>query len=110
MLHSKSAAATSAAINLLHTISCLSSRRLNEKWRSETAVDVRIILKEALLKLATSVILCHNHPSGNIRPSGNDDSFTKHFNDAAKLMNITLLDHIIVTSDNYYSYADEGRI
>ena len=97
-----------AYLNRANKLIC--STQISKGGISETAVDVRIILKEALLKLATSVILCHNHPSGNIRPSGNDDSFTKHFNDAAKLMNITLLDHIIVTSDNYYSYADEGRI
>lgn len=88
----------------------IAAKQISKGGISETSVDVRIILKEALIRLASSVILCHNHPSGNIRPSDSDDLFTKRFKDAAQLMNISVLDHIIVANDSYYSYADESRI
>lgn len=77
---------------------------------ASTQVDIRCILREALLKRATSIILCHNHPSGNIHPSGDDDRLTQSLYQAAKVMNIRMLDHVIVTDGAYYSYADEGRI
>ena len=77
---------------------------------ASTQVDIRCILREALMKRATSLILCHNHPSGNIHPSGDDDRLTQSLFQAAKTMNIRMLDHVIVTDGAYYSYADEGRI
>lgn len=88
----------------------IKSKQISKGGVSETAVDTRIILKEAVMELASGIILCHNHPSGNIRPSGNDDSFTKRFKDAAKLLDIALLDHIIIAENDYFSYADDGRI
>jgi DNA repair protein RadC len=54
--------------------------------------------------------LCHNHPSGNCNPSSQDNSTTKKIKDACTIMDITVLDHLIITSENYYSYADEGKI
>jgi DNA repair protein RadC len=72
--------------------------------------DIRLILKPAIEKLASSIILCHNHPSGNHRPSENDISITQKAKEAAKFMDITVLDHIIVCEKNYYSFADEGVI
>ena len=54
--------------------------------------------------------LCHNHPSGSLRPSREDDCLTEHLDKAAKIMNIRLIDHVILTDGKYYSYADEGRI
>jgi DNA repair protein radc len=77
---------------------------------AETAVDVRIILKDALQRLATGLILVHNHPSGNNRPSAADDAFTRKMKEAAKLVDIRVLDHIIIGQDCYFSYADEGKI
>lgn len=77
---------------------------------SETAVDIRIILKDAIEHLASAIILCHNHPSGNNRPSTADDAFTKKVKEAARLMDIRVLDHLIVCDDCYFSYADEGKI
>ena len=77
---------------------------------SATAVDVRCILREALLKRASAIVLCHNHPSGNIRPSKEDDFLTKHVAQASGCMDIRLVDHIILTDGAFYSYADEGRI
>ena len=77
---------------------------------SETAVDVRIILKEALLNNATMIVLCHNHPSGSLRPSKDDDRLTERVKMACETMRISFLDHIIVTDGAYYSYRDEGRL
>lgn len=77
---------------------------------SATAVDVRCILREALIKRASAIVLCHNHPSGNIRPSKEDDLLTRHVAQASECMDIRLVDHIILTDGAFYSYADEGRI
>ncbi|MBQ8443337.1 MAG: DNA repair protein RadC [Bacteroides sp.] len=75
-----------------------------------TAVDVRCVLREALLKRASAIALCHNHPSGSIRPSREDDRLTQQVNQASQCMNIRLVDHVILTDGAFYSYADEGRI
>ena len=75
-----------------------------------TAVDVRCILREALLKRAPAIALCHNHPSGSIRPSREDDRLTEQLFRACQTMNIRLVDHVILTDGRFYSYLDEGRI
>jgi DNA repair protein RadC len=85
-------------------------QKISQGGLSGTVTDVRIILKTALEKLASSVILCHNHPSGNPTPSDADISITQKVKESGKLMDISLLDHIIVTDGNYYSFADEGLI
>ncbi len=73
------------------------------------AFDVRIALKEALLSNAAAIVLVHNHPSGNTRPSREDDKITKVLNDSAKLMSINLMDHVII-GNGYYSYQEEGKL
>lgn len=75
-----------------------------------TVVDIRMIMKEAIDNLASAMILCHNHPSGNARPSGNDDRITKQLKEAGNLMDIRLFDHVIVCDHSYYSYTDEGKL
>ena len=75
-----------------------------------TVADVRVMMREALLKRATAIAVCHNHPSGNIKPSSNDDALTANISGACKVMNIRLLDHIVITDGAYYSYNDEGRL
>ncbi len=75
-----------------------------------TVVDARILFAGALTARATGIILCHNHPSGKIYPSVQDDNLTRKLVDGAKLLDMQILDHIILTSDNYFSYADEGRL
>jgi DNA repair protein RadC len=75
-----------------------------------TIVDVRIVLGTALKAAATSIILAHNHPSGNLHPSQEDFNLTKRIKEAAKFMDITVIDHLILTDENYYSFADEGQI
>lgn len=77
---------------------------------SGTIIDVRIILKMALDKLACSIILCHNHPSGNLMPSEADKEITKKIKEAGKHMDIPVLDHLIIANDAYFSFADEGLI
>lgn len=75
-----------------------------------TAVDLRIVLREALLHHATGIALVHNHPSGTSRPSGDDDRLTSRLAEAAKIMEIRLLDHLVICDGSYYSYADEGKL
>ena len=84
--------------------------RLSHGGLSETAVDVRIVMREAILAGATMLTLCHNHPSGNCRPSGDDDRLTQKIRKACETMRIYMADHIIVTDGCYYSYAEEGRL
>lgn len=84
--------------------------RISRGGLASTQVDVRCILREALLKRATAFVLCHNHPSGNRTPSTDDDRLTQSVAVASKTMNIRLLDHLIVTDGGYYSYADEDRL
>ncbi len=75
-----------------------------------TVVDLRLVLREALLGHAVAIALCHNHPSGNPRPSREDDELTQRLAKAAATMDIRLIDHIVLTDGNYYSYSDEGRL
>lgn len=84
--------------------------RLSHGGLSETAVDVRIVMREVILAGATVLTLCHNHPSGNCRPSGDDDRLTQKIRKACETMRIYMADHIIVTDGCYYSYAEEGRL
>ena len=84
--------------------------RISTGGLNATAVDVRCILREALLKRASAIALCHNHPSGSVRPSREDDRLTQQVNQASQCMNIRLVDHVILTDGAFYSYADEGRI
>ena len=75
-----------------------------------TTVDIRYVLREALLKRATGLVLCHNHPSGSLKPSTEDDKLTRSMVSACGVMNIRFLDHIIFTDRRFFSYKDEGRL
>ena len=77
---------------------------------SGTVVDTKIILKNAIEKLASSVVLCHNHPSGNKNPSNEDIAITSKLKTAFEAVDIFLLDHVIVSNNSFYSFADEGII
>ena len=85
-------------------------KRISVGGISQTIVDIRIVLKEALLCNAVAIAICHNHPSGNVRPSLADDQLTEKLSNAYKTMDIRLLDHVIVADDSFYSYSDEGRM
>lgn len=73
-----------------------------------TVVDPRIVAKYAISSLATGVILCHNHPSGNLNPSNADKQLTQKIKDGLKILDINLFDHLIITENSYTSFADEG--
>jgi DNA repair protein RadC len=77
---------------------------------TNTFADPRVIFKEALELNATHIILCHNHPSGNLQPSTSDINITKKIKEAGRLLDITVLDHIIVSEAGYCSMAEEGFI
>jgi DNA repair protein RadC len=75
-----------------------------------TIVDVRLVAKYAVESLASGIILAHNHPSGNLNPSNADIEITQKVKNALKLLDVILLDHIILTDKNYYSFLDEGKL
>ena len=83
--------------------------RISHGGITETAVDIRIIIKEAVLANATILAVCHNHPSGNLSPSSQDDHLTKDIKRACELMRIHFLDHVIITDGQYYSYHEQGK-
>ena len=93
--------------NYARLINCV---RISQGGLTETAVDVRVVLKEALKHDATSFILVHNHPSGNMRPSRYDDDLTQRMSRAAATVNLRMIDHVIVTEGEYYSYSENGKI
>ena len=83
--------------------------RISHGGITETAADIRIIIKEAVLANATILAVCHNHPSGNLSPSRQDDELTKSLDRACELMHIHFLDHVIITDGQYYSYHEQGK-
>ena len=82
--------------------------RLSYGGITEVAVDIRIIMREAVLANATILAVCHNHPSGSLRPSQQDNDLTKSLKQACDIMRIKLLDHVIITDGSYFSYHEEG--
>ena len=84
--------------------------RLSHGGLTQTMVDVRILVREALLANAPLIVLCHNHPSGSLHPSREDDHLTERVKKACDLMNLHFIDHLIITDGAYYSYLDEGRL
>ena len=83
--------------------------RITHGGITSTIVDIRIIIREAVLCNATVMAVCHNHPSGNLMPSRDDDKLTTSIMNACNLMNIHFMDHVIITDGCYYSYKEEGR-
>ena len=88
----------------------IEKRKISQGGITGTVTDIRMILKLALDNLATGLIICHNHPSGNLQPSDADISITRRIKESAALMDITLLDHVIVAGKAYFSLADESMI
>lgn len=85
-------------------------KKISSGGLTETAFDVRVILKEALLNNSTVIAVAHNHPSGNKRPSKDDDGVTRKLQQACDTMRIKLIDHVIVTDLGYYSFSEEGKL
>lgn len=77
---------------------------------TSTSADTRIIMQQAVVNNATQLILCHNHPSGSVKPSRADINLTEKLRKAAELMDLILVDHVIIHREEYYSFAEEGRI
>jgi len=88
----------------------IAKNKVSQGGIAGTVIDVRLILKSAIDHLASSIVLCHNHPSGNNQPSEADTNITKKMSEAGRIMDIPVLDHIIVTDASYFSYADEGML
>ncbi len=88
----------------------VAKQNLSHGGTTGTVVDEKLIIRTALLKYAESLILCHNHPSGNIQPSEADKQITGKIKSAAAFFSIKLLDHLIIAGNNYYSFADEGEV
>lgn len=84
--------------------------KISEGGISGTVADSRIIFKHALEEMASSIVLVHNHPSGNMTPSPEDILLTRKIIEAGRLLNISIIDHIIVSNNSYYSFADSGKI
>ncbi len=84
--------------------------RISHGGITETAVDIRIIMREAVLANATIIAVCHNHPSGNLRPSTADNELTHQLQRACQLMRIHFMDHVILTDGSYFSYQETGRL
>lgn len=93
---------------LNNAIKVIDKIRISSGGIDQTTIDIRLILREALLKRASAIALIHNHPSGNTKPSQADRSLTNNVARAAEIMHIKLIDHVIVTDGAYYSFNDEG--
>ena len=83
--------------------------RISHGGITETSVDIRIIMREAVLANCTILAVCHNHPSGNLSPSKADEALTRSISRACEVMNIHFLDHVIVTDGQYYSFHEQGK-
>lgn len=83
---------------------------ISQGGTSNTTVDIKMVIQTALLANASCIMLAHNHPSGNIQPSSDDNRITNRIIEAARLFDITVLDHIIITYESYYSFTDNGNI
>ncbi len=84
--------------------------QINKGGIASTEVDVRIVLQQAVVKKSTQIILCHNHPSGSIRPSKADIQLTEKTRKAANLLDVVLVDHIIIHRERYFSFVEEGML
>lgn len=95
-------------LNQAHRL--IKKTRISHGGISEVSVDVRIIMREAVLCNATIIVACHNHPSGSIRPSRQDDALTQQLKQACDVMRLYLMDHVIVADGQYFSYHEEGKL
>ena len=83
---------------------------ISQGGTSNTTVDIKMVIQTALLANASCIMLAHNHPSGNLHPSSDDNRITNRIIEAARLFDITVLDHIVITNESYYSFTDNGNI
>lgn len=95
---------------LNHASNVMGYAKISQGGICSTMLDVRLIAKYAIDTLATSVILVHNHPTGSLNPSYEDDKLTNAVSKGLELLNIKLIDHLIISEERYYSYAEEGKL
>ncbi len=86
----------------------IDQKKISQGGVAGTVIDIKIILKHAIENLASSIIICHNHPSGNLQPSDSDSKITTKLKEAASFHDLQLLDHLIIGEKEYFSFADEG--
>ena len=98
------------ALFLNHSNKIIDKFKISQGGISQTVVDSKIIFKEALAHLASYVVLCHNHPSGNFMPSSQDNTVTQIIKKGLEALDMRLIDHVILTDGSYFSFADDGRI
>lgn len=98
------------ALFMDNSLRVIGEMKISEGSAVSSIFDIKKVLKQALLCNAQAVAICHNHPSGTCKPSGPDTNVTSKFNTACKTMELRFLDHIIVTTEGYYSFADNGAI
>jgi len=98
------------ALFLNHSNRIIDRYKVSQGGLSETVVEGKLIYKEAIAHLSSFVVLCHNHPSGNRLPSPQDNTVTFRIKKGLELIDMHLLDHVVFTEGNYYSYADEGKL
>lgn len=96
------------AVSLNRGNKIIGIQNVGEGGTSSCIVDKKIVAQGAILSNASAVILAHNHPSGQLKPSENDKKITNEIKEGLKLFGIQVLDHLIVTEDSFYSFADEG--
>ncbi len=99
-----------AVLYLNHALKIVGFEVVSEGGITGTVADARVILRKALEKGAVKIVLCHNHPSGNLKPSHADQVLTDKIKQAAELVDIKVIDHIIVSDEGFYSFAEEGLI
>jgi len=97
-------------IYMNHNQRLIKTLKLSVGGLTEVCADLRIIIREAVLCNSTCLFICHNHPSGSLRPSKYDDQLTQDVKKACDTMRIRLLDHLIITSSDYYSYHEQGKL
>lgn len=98
------------AIFMNQNFRLIKSVKLSEGGITETSVDIRILMREAVMSGATIMAFVHNHPSGNTQPSKADDMLTQQIAKACQIMRIFFMDHVIVADGSFYSYHDKGRL
>ena len=98
------------AIFMNQNFRLIKSVKLSQGGITETSVDIRILMREAVMSGATIMAFVHNHPSGNTQPSKADDMLTQQIGKACQIMRIFFMDHVIITDGSFYSYHDKGRL
>ena len=88
----------------------LSQEKVSSGGLAGTVADPKVIFEKALSIQSSAIVLAHNHPSGNLKPSASDDKITKQLKNAGEFLDLPIIDHLIISVQGYFSYADEGKL